>query len=106
MDSLPVSRIHGSESLSPLPTDLRKGLYGLTTLGFISFFSCVSLQLLLTWRLIRWSIKGKRPNQCFILIFNLVFADIQQSIAFLLNASWLAQDGIIADTSNCWAQGW
>jgi len=101
-----ISHSHGSESLSPLPSDLRKGLYALTTLGFISFFSCVVLQALLTWRIIQWAMRGKRPNQCFILIFNLILADIQQSIAFLLNSSWLAQDGIMAGTSNCWAQGW
>jgi hypothetical protein len=41
-----------------------------------------------------------------ILIFNLVFADIQQSIAFLLNAQWLQSNAIDVHTSTCWAQGW
>ncbi|KAK3112435.1 hypothetical protein LTR53_011297 [Teratosphaeriaceae sp. CCFEE 6253] len=41
-----------------------------------------------------------------ILIFNLVFADIQQSIAFLLNVQWLATNSVDVDTPTCWAQGW
>lgn len=40
------------------------------------------------------------------MIFNLVFADIQQSIAFLLNAQWLRDNGIDVGTPTCWAQGW
>ncbi|KAK3062722.1 hypothetical protein LTR53_019232, partial [Teratosphaeriaceae sp. CCFEE 6253] len=41
-----------------------------------------------------------------ILIFNLVFADIQQSIAFLLNVQWLVTNSVDVDAPTCWAQGW
>lgn len=46
------------------------------------------------------------PNQFLVLIYNLLLADIQQSLAFLLNAAWLRRDGIIVETATCWAQGW
>ncbi|KAF3356959.1 hypothetical protein VDGD_04720 [Verticillium dahliae] len=46
------------------------------------------------------------PNQFLVLILNLLFADIQQALAFLLNAAWLRKDAIRAGTSMCWAQGW
>ncbi|KAK1991407.1 integral membrane protein [Colletotrichum falcatum] len=46
------------------------------------------------------------PNQFLILIYNLLLADIQQSIAFSLNASWLRRDAIAVESTTCWAQGW
>ncbi|KAF6839169.1 integral membrane protein [Colletotrichum musicola] len=50
--------------------------------------------------------KRDAPNQFLILIYNLLLADIQQSLAFLLNAAWLRRGGIIVETPTCWAQGW
>lgn len=47
-----------------------------------------------------------KPNQFLILIFNLLVADMQQSAAFLLNASWLSADSIRVGTRTCFAQGW
>ncbi|KAH7363215.1 G protein-coupled glucose receptor regulating Gpa2-domain-containing protein [Plectosphaerella cucumerina] len=46
------------------------------------------------------------PNQFLVLILNLLFADVQQALAFLLNAAWLARDGVVVGNSMCWAQGW
>ena len=46
------------------------------------------------------------PNQFLILIYNLLFADIQQSIAFLLNATWLSKNAIAVGNPICYAQGW
>ncbi|KAK1987066.1 integral membrane protein [Colletotrichum cereale] len=46
------------------------------------------------------------PNQFLMLIYNLLLADIQQSIAFSLNASWLVRNAIVVETTTCWAQGW
>jgi hypothetical protein len=93
-------------TLSPLPTILRHGLIGVATLGFISFFASVTLFFLLAWRLMVWG-KAKQPlNQFAILIFNLVIADIQQSMAFLLEAVWLSKDSITVGTTTCWAQAW
>lgn len=46
------------------------------------------------------------PNQFLILIYNLLFADIQQSIAFFLNVTWLSKNGIAVGNPICYAQGW
>lgn len=46
------------------------------------------------------------PNQFLVLIYNLLFADIQQALAFLLNVTWLTRNAVEAGTSVCWAQGW
>jgi hypothetical protein len=45
-------------------------------------------------------------NQFLILIYNLLFADIQQSIAFLLNLDSLRHNAVRVGTVTCWAQGW
>ncbi|KAK3985121.1 hypothetical protein QBC44DRAFT_164064 [Cladorrhinum sp. PSN332] len=50
--------------------------------------------------------KKRYPNQFLVLIYNLLLADIHQSGAFLLNAVWVARDGITVRTPACWAQGW
>lgn len=44
-------------------------------------------------------------RQFLVLVYNLLLADIHQSLAFLLNASWLWRDGIMASTPTCFAQG-
>ncbi|KAI0136187.1 G protein-coupled glucose receptor regulating Gpa2-domain-containing protein [Xylariales sp. AK1849] len=48
----------------------------------------------------------KTLNQFLLLVYNLLFAEMQQSVAFLLNTSWATSDGIFVGTSTCWAQGW
>jgi hypothetical protein len=93
-------------TLSPLPDDLRRGLYAVAIFGFLSFFASLGLLMLLTWRIASWTRKTRAPNQFVILIYNLVLADFQQSLAFLLNARWLAENGVLVGTSTCWAQGW
>jgi hypothetical protein len=93
-------------SLSPLPNDLRRGLIVLASVGALSFVACITLFLLLTWRMFQWVRRGKAPNQFVILIYNLVLADIQQSVAFLLNLEWLAGNAITVGTKTCWAQAW
>ncbi|PHH90787.1 hypothetical protein CDD83_2636 [Cordyceps sp. RAO-2017] len=49
--------------------------------------------------------KTPPPNQFLVLIYNLLLADMHQSLAFLLNASWLRADGIMARTPTCFVQG-
>jgi len=94
------------DSLTPLPPSLSGGLIAVTFFGFLSFFASVTLFILLSWRICKWFSKAKSTNQFVVLIYNLVLADIQQSIAFVLNAKWLVENGITTGTSTCWAQGW
>ncbi|KAK4543399.1 hypothetical protein LTR36_005542 [Oleoguttula mirabilis] len=94
-------------TLSPLPPILQRGLIAVSFFGFLSFLTSVALFLRLAYRLVTWKRKTQaRVNQFIILIFNLVFADIQQSVAFLLNAQWLRENAISVHTPICRAQGW
>ncbi|KAF2489032.1 integral membrane protein-like protein [Lophium mytilinum] len=95
-----------SSSLDPIPHHIRLWLKAVSALGFLSFFASLSLFSILLYRVVRWHIKAKRSSQFVILILNLVFADIQQSIAFLLNTEWLRLNKIAVGTRICWAQGW
>ncbi|KAK5656886.1 hypothetical protein OQA88_4437 [Cercophora sp. LCS_1] len=51
-------------------------------------------------------IKREPPNQFLMLIYNLLLADIQQAMAFLLNIAWLSKDSLDVEDPTCWAQGW
>ncbi|KAF1938655.1 hypothetical protein EJ02DRAFT_18618 [Clathrospora elynae] len=101
--------------LEPLDTDsaslvlqdnIRRWLQAVVALGFISFFAGISLLLVLTYKLISWKLRSKRSNQFIVLIFNLILADIQQSLAFLLNVEWLRLGSLEVSNPVCFAQGW
>ncbi|KAK5107749.1 hypothetical protein LTR62_000725 [Meristemomyces frigidus] len=96
-----------ASTLTPLPGILQRGLTAVSFFGFLSFVSSVALFLRLAYRLVTWKAKTHaRVNQFVILIFNLILADIQQSLAFLLNTQWLRSNSIEVYTPTCWAQGW
>jgi len=98
-----------SQTLSPLPSVLSHGLVAVSTFGLLSFFCSTSLFFYLTYKIIKWRLKsqGKEPmNQFLFLIYNLLLADIQQALAFLLNISALRNNAILVGTTTCFAQGW
>jgi hypothetical protein len=90
----------------PLPANIQPWLRAVVAMGFISFIASLSLLFVLTYKLVSWQIKSKRTNQFIILIFNLVWADIQQALAFLLNVEWLRIGVVDVDNPICFAQGW
>ncbi|KAL1877837.1 hypothetical protein VTK73DRAFT_8364 [Phialemonium thermophilum] len=49
--------------------------------------------------------KNNLPNQFLALFYNLLRADMDQAAAFLLNAVWVATDGIQVGTPTCFTQG-
>lgn len=89
-----------------IPSHLYPWLRAVAAFGFISFFASVSLLLVLTYKLVSWQIKSKRSNQFVILIFNLLLADIQQALAFLINVEWLRLGSVQIDNRICFTQGW
>ncbi|KAI8938138.1 hypothetical protein NX059_005804 [Plenodomus lindquistii] len=91
---------------SPLPHDIHPWLRAVVIFGFISLVATVSLLAVLTYKLIKWRIKSRRSNQFVILIFNLLWADLQQSLSFLLNVEWLRLGWVQVDNPICFAQGW
>jgi hypothetical protein len=95
-----------SSTLPRLPSEVHPWLRALVILAFLSFVSSIALLALLTYRVLRWRIKAKRINQFAILILNLLWADTQQAIGFLLNVEWLRLDSIVVENPICGAQGW
>lgn len=89
-----------------LPAHIQPWLRAVVILGFISFIASASLLFVLTYKLITWQIRSRRSNQFVILIFNLLWADIQQALAFLLNVEWLRLGSVQVDNPICFAQGW
>lgn len=90
-----------SDSLSEIPHHIQPWLRAVVVLSFLSFISVITLLSLLTYRLIRWQRKAKRTNQFVVLIFNLLIADVQQSLAFLLNIEWLRVGSVAVGTPIC-----
>lgn len=97
---------HDSDTLPSLPAHIHPWLRAVVALGFLSFTASFSLLSILTYRLVRWQIKSKRTNQFVVLIFNLLCADILQSLAFLFNVEWLRLDAVVITNPICFAQGW
>lgn len=90
-----------SATLQGIPGHIHPWLHAIVVLSFLSFVSAVTLLALLSYRLIQWQRKAKRSNQFVILIFNLLIADVQQSLAFLLNIQWLRVGAVVVGTPTC-----
>ncbi|KAJ5677224.1 uncharacterized protein N7477_002857 [Penicillium maclennaniae] len=83
--------------INPLPRAQRQGLIA------VSAFSP-----LITYRLLFWRGNYQRYigyNQYIVLIYNLILADFQQSLAFLICLKWIATDKISSGTAGCFLQG-
>jgi hypothetical protein len=89
-----------------LPQHIHPWLRAVVVLGFVSFFASVSLLLVLTYKLVSWQLRSKKSNQFVILIFNLLLADLQQALAFLLNVEWLKLGSVEIQNPVCFAQSW
>ena len=95
-----------SRTLPTIDPRIHPWLRSVVALGFLSCISVFILLLVLIFKLIQWQIKSKRTNQFVILIFNLLWADMQQSLAFLLNVEWLRVNSVVVESPICFAQGW
>lgn len=105
-DSLPS---HASTSFDPLPREVRNGMAAMGAIGFISVVSTLTLLLFITYRMVYWRRYYGHPiatNQIFVLIYNLLVADMQQALSFLLSFHWIAVDKLVGPSSICFAQGW
>ena len=101
-----ISRDHSSESRlpSPIPRDLHNGLIGIVVIACLSATCTASLFTFLTYRMIQFP-RFIGCNQCVVLIYNLVLADLLQSVAFLLSAKSVAYDSVSSSSPSCFAQG-
>ncbi|PQE09604.1 integral membrane protein [Rutstroemia sp. NJR-2017a WRK4] len=96
-------------NLDPLPIDMRNGMIAMGLFGLVSTISTFSLMSFITYRMIYWKRYYDRPihrNQIFVLIYNLLLADFQQALSFLLSFYWLAQRKLVGGNTQCFGQGW
>lgn len=47
-----------------------------------------------------------RANPFPILVYNLLFVDMMEALAYGLSIDWIIDNGIYAPSATCWAQGW
>jgi hypothetical protein len=96
-------------SLEKLSPTYRRGLIPISIFAMMSLVSVTALLGFITHRLISWRRHYREYvgyNQYVILIYNLLLADLQQSIAFAISFHWLRVDAILAPTAPCFIQGW
>lgn len=94
--------------IDPLPHNHRQGLIAVSVMAILSFLATVLLIAFISYRMLFWRSSYARYigyNQYIVLIYNLVLADLQQSLAFLICLKWIADDKISADTAGCFLQG-
>lgn len=96
-------------SLDPLTPVFREGLIPVALCAMLSLISVTALLSFITYRLVSWRKHYKEYvgyNQYVILIYNLLLADLQQSIAFSISFHWLRINKILAPTVPCFIQAW
>ncbi|CAG8953924.1 hypothetical protein HYFRA_00010885 [Hymenoscyphus fraxineus] len=98
-----------SGNLDPLPLDVRNGMIAMGVIGAISTASTFALLVFITYRMLFWRKYYLRPvatNQIFVLIYNLLLADLQQAVSFLIAFHWIAKNKLVGPSPICFAQGW
>jgi hypothetical protein len=96
-------------SMDPLTPVYHNGLIPLAIFAMMSLVSVAALLGFITHRMISWRRHYRQYvgyNQYVILIFNLLIADLQQSIAFSISFHWLRINKIVASTGACFLQAW
>ncbi len=78
----------------------------IAVLAFLSLFTTTGLALYLGYRIVVRARHRYRKNQLMILVFNLMLADMQQAVGFMLESHWLRIDTIESGSGACWVQGW
>lgn len=97
------------QSLDPLTPTFERGLIPVGISAFLSLVSSFGLLIFITHRLASWRKHYKEYvgyNQYVILIYNLLLADLQQGLGFVVSFHWLRVNKIVAPTGACFFQGW
>ncbi|KAG0157678.1 hypothetical protein PDIDSM_4863 [Penicillium digitatum] len=74
----------------------------------LSLIATSMLLVFITYRLVFWRGTYARYigyNQYIILIYNLVLADFQQSLAFIICIKWILEDKVQSGSTGCFLQG-
>ncbi|KAJ5175821.1 uncharacterized protein N7482_001698 [Penicillium canariense] len=94
---------------SPLEGSDRSLFIAMGVIALFSLGSTFGLLSFLTYRFIYWQRYYKRPlaqNQYVVLIYNLLFVDLQQAIAFLISLHWASRGSVHFGEAACYLQGW
>ncbi|KAJ5607137.1 hypothetical protein N7537_003756 [Penicillium hordei] len=94
--------------IDPLPESHRRGLIAIAVMAFLSLIATSVLLGFITYRLVFWRGSYARYigyNQYIVLIYNLVLADFQQSLAFIICLRWILIDKIESGSAGCFLQG-
>jgi hypothetical protein len=92
----------------PLSSAHHAGLISIAVVATLSFVATFLLATFITYRLLFSSSDGTRyigRNQYIVLIYNLILADMQQSLAFLICIKWVQEGKIEAYSTACFLQG-
>lgn len=96
-------------SIDPLPADLQRGLWPIGICALLSVASSLGLLSWITYRLVAWR-KHYRSyvgyNQYVLLIYNLLLADLLQSLSFLISFHWIHDGSMLAPSTACFTQAW
>ncbi|KAF2489015.1 hypothetical protein BU16DRAFT_520109 [Lophium mytilinum] len=96
-------------SIDPMPQGMREGLIGVAIFATFSALSTLVLIALIAHRLYTWRHCYRQyiqANQYVLFILNLLIADFQQALAFMISWHWIGLDKIIAPTTACFTQAW
>ncbi|PGH03606.1 hypothetical protein AJ79_07335 [Helicocarpus griseus UAMH5409] len=96
-------------TIDPLPKEHRRGLIAVGITSLLSTIATAGLFIFITYRLIFWRRYYKSYigyNQYIILIYNLLLADFQQAVGFLMALHWAVKDSITNQSPICFLQGW
>lgn len=100
---------YAKSSLDPLPDDIRDGMIAMGIIGLFSTISTFGLLAFITHRMIYWRRYYDQPignSQIFILIYNLLVANFQQALSFVIAFHWVSIGKLIGPTASCFAQAW
>jgi hypothetical protein len=92
----------------PLTDELQRGMIPLSIFALCSALSTFTLLSWITYRLV-WRQDYQAfvgYNQYVILIYNLLLADFQQSLSFLITLNWLKIGGMESPSTVCFTQAW
>ncbi len=96
-------------SIDPLSEELEIGLIPIGVFALLSMLATFSVLAFIIYHMVlsrQHRTRSLGRNQFVVLIVNLLLADFQQSIGFVLSFHWLHVKQIVAPSSACFVQGW
>ncbi|KAK8116164.1 g protein-coupled receptor [Apiospora sp. TS-2023a] len=97
------------DSLLHMDNATFNGLLAIGCLATLSFMFTSGLLGFISWRMISWQkfyTSSIGHNQSIVLIYQLLLADLLQSLGFLISFYWASAREIVGPSDACFVQGW